>query len=73
MVKDAIGREIAIGNFVFYSGRVYRVKNFAKDGKQIALNNATGWQLVRNKMKPGAECCLIEDTAVTMWLLKKGE
>ncbi len=74
MVKDVIGREIAIGNVVFYNGQVYRVKNFAKDGKRVALNYATGWQLVKDKIKVGVECCLIEDSsALTMWLLKTGK
>ena len=72
MIKDAICREIFIGNSFFYNGQVYRVKKIAKDGKRVALNYATGWQLVNDKIKSGVECCLIEDTsALTMWLLKK--
>ena len=51
MIKDAIGREIVIGNAVFYNGQVYRVKKIAKDGTRVALNYATGWQLVNEKNK----------------------
>lgn len=66
--QDAIGREIAIGNYVFFNDRVYQVKKIVKDGK-IALNNARGWQLVREKIRHGAECCLVEDNpALTTWL-----
>jgi hypothetical protein len=71
MIQDAIGREITIGSLVFYNARVYRVKNFAKDGKRVMLNNAIGWQLVSEKLRKGDECCLIEDNpAITAWLLK---
>lgn len=71
MIQDAIGREIAVGNIVFYNGRVYRVKQIAKDGKRVSLNNAMGWQLVKDKMRAGHECCIIDDTPfLTTWLLK---
>jgi hypothetical protein len=71
MIQDAIGREINIGNVVFYNGRVYRVKQIAKDGKRVSLNNAMGWQLVKDKMRAGNECCIIDDTPfLTTWLLK---
>ncbi len=66
--QDAIGREITVGNYVFFNDRVYQVKKIVKDGK-IALNNARGWQLVREKIRSGVECCLIEDNpALTTWL-----
>ena len=72
MIQDAIGREITIGSLVFYNARVYRVKNFATDGRRVLLNNATGWKLVSEKLRDGNECCLIEDSpAVTAWLLKE--
>lgn len=66
--QDIIGRQITAGNHVFFNNRVYQVKRIVGGGR-IALNNARGWQLVREKIRSGAECCLVEDNpALTEWL-----
>ena len=70
MAKDIIGRDINPGDAVFYNGGMYRVSK--TKGKQVYMNYLGRHnQLMRDKVKYGDECCMVEGPALTAWLLTR--
>ena len=70
MAQDIIGREISPGDAVFYNGGMYRVSK--TKGKQVYMNYlGHHYQLMRDKVKYGDECCIVEGPALTAWLLTR--
>ena len=70
MARDVIGREISPGDAVFYNGGMYRVSK--TKGKQVYMNYLGRHnQLMRDKVKYGDECCMVEGPALTAWLLTR--
>ena len=70
MAQDVIGREITVGSAVFYNGSLYKVTK--TKGHMVGMNYLRGhYQLVRDKTKPGRECCIVEGPALTAYLLAK--
>ena len=70
MAKDIIGRDINPGDAVFYNGGMYKVSK--TKGKQVYMNYlGHHYQLMRNKVKGGDECCIVEGPALTAWLLTR--
>ena len=70
MAKDVIGRDINPGDAVFYNGGMYRVSK--TKGKQVYMNYLGRHnQLMRDKVKHGDECCIVQGPALTAWLLTR--
>ena len=70
MAKDVIGRDISPGDAVFYNGGMYKVSK--TKGKQVYMNYLGRHnQLMRDKVKYGDECCIVEGPALTAWLLTR--
>ena len=70
MAQDVIGRDINPGDAVFYNGGMYRVSK--TKGKQVYMNYLGRHnQLMRDKVKYGDECCMVEGPALTAWLLTR--
>ena len=70
MAQDIIGRDINPGDAVFYNGGMYRVSK--TKGKQVYMNYLGRHnQLMRDKVKHGDECCIVEGPALTAWLLTR--
>ena len=70
MAKDIIGREINPGDAVFYNGGMYKVTK--TKGYRVYMNYlGHHYQLMRDKVKHGDECCIVEGPALTAYLLTK--
>jgi|688.fasta_scaffold1490074_2 hypothetical protein len=70
MAQDVIGRDINPDDAVFYNGVMYRVTK--TKGKQVYMNYLGRHnQLMRDKVKYGDECCIVEGPALTAWLLTR--
>ena len=70
MAQDIIGRDINPDDAVFYNGGMYRVTK--TKGKQVYMNYLGRHnQLMRDKVKYGDECCIVEGPALTAWLLTR--
>jgi hypothetical protein len=70
MAQDIIGRDINPDDAVFYNGVMYRVTK--TKGKQVYMNYLGRHnQLMRDKVKHGDECCIVEGPALTAWLLTR--
>lgn len=70
MAKDVIGREITVGSAVFYNGSMYKVSK--TKGNYVYMNYlGHHYQLIRDKVKGGDECCIVEGPALTAWLLTR--
>jgi hypothetical protein len=70
MAQDVIGRDINPDDAVFYNGVMYRVTK--TKGKQVYMNYLGRHnQLMRDKVKSGDECCIVEGPALTAWLLTR--
>jgi hypothetical protein len=70
MAQDIIGRDINPDDAVFYNGVMYRVTK--TKGKQVYMNYLGRHnQLMRDKVKYGDECCIVEGPALTAWLLTR--
>ena len=70
MAQDIIGRDINSDDAVFYNGVMYRVTK--TKGKQVYMNYLGRHnQLMRDKVKYGDECCIVEGPALTAWLLTR--
>jgi hypothetical protein len=75
MVKDALDRNIVVGDFVFHHGRVYKVYKVNPKKSEfgydlLRVNNARGWQLMSLKSLKSRDCCLINSEDVLPWILK---
>lgn len=69
---DAIGREINLGDPVFYNGNMYSVEGFKPKSKQVKLQYLGGtYRLQTPKEKYCSEVILIDPAAVTAWLLTR--
>jgi hypothetical protein len=70
MAQDIIGRDINPDDAVFYNGVMYRVTK--TKGKQVYMNYLGRHnQLMRDKVKYGDECCIVQGPALTAWLLTR--
>jgi hypothetical protein len=70
MATDIIGRDINPGDAVFYNGGMYRVSK--TKGKQVYMNYLGRHnQLMKDKVKYGDECCIVQGPALTAWLLTR--
>jgi hypothetical protein len=70
MAQDIIGRDINPGDAVFYNGGMYQVTK--TKGKQVYMNYLGRHnQLMRDKVKHGDECCIVQGPALTAWLLTR--
>jgi hypothetical protein len=70
MAQDVIGRDINPGDAVFYNGGMYRVSK--TKGKQVYMNYLGRHnQLMKDKVKYGDECCIVQGPALTAWLLTR--
>ena len=68
---DHLGREINVGDVVFYNAAMYKVVGFSPKDCQVKLNYVKGHQLVKPKLRWCDQVVLVEPEAVTVWLLKQ--
>jgi hypothetical protein len=72
MARDIIGRDINPGDAVFYNGVMYKVTK--TKGYRVYMNYlGHHYQLIRDKVKGGDECCIVEGPALTAYLLAKNK
>jgi hypothetical protein len=74
-VTDVVGREIVIGDFVYFYGNMYEVKKTfpVTSGRygRLKLMIYPASSTSKNKDASGGDCCLIPKEDIVVWMLKK--
>ncbi len=76
MIKDIIGREIQIGDFVVFYSNIYRVVGFGDEYKdsgrgRVKLMIWNGGASARAVMKGSYDVAVLDKMHVMKWLLEK--
>lgn len=78
MIKDMIGREIQIDDFVVFYSNIYRVVGLGKEYRdsgrgQVRLMIWNGGQTARPVMKSSTDVAILDKLHVMKWLMSQGK
>lgn len=68
---DVLGREIALGDYVFTNNYLYEVRGISPNGTVIKGFLATPSKTTKTKTLYAKDCCLITKDEYLMYLLTK--
>ena len=79
MIKDIIGREIAVDDFVVFYSNIYQVKGLGKEYPKgsgrgtVKLMIWNGGKTARPVMKHSSDIAVLDKNHVLLWMLSQGK